>query len=300
MVDPVGACPRPGPGPVWYVNFRALGPRRVPTRPARISARGQCDPLGRTQQDPYREAFTYCQFSFWIGKGIIHGCHGMASLVHGSNSRCALHHCPSLARSKGSWGQLWPNTDPRQQTTAQIVRRRAYATWDGEPSSSARALSRVRRRFGIARTPHHARHTRVHSRNRCLLCSPTPGGLSPGDARHQTPKARHQTPDTKSQTPDTSRQTPDTGRQTPETPDQRPESGRTPSVFIPRMTAAGSSGHLVFVLLCCGAAGTGCPRGNLPGDPTNARLGPRGGPQAGAPCPRHRSKPYPPTRGGSA
>ncbi len=54
--------------------------------------------------------------SFWPGPGISHE---MASeLVYGANVRCVLHHFSSLARSKGSWGQLWrPKTGPKQHKT---------------------------------------------------------------------------------------------------------------------------------------------------------------------------------------
>ncbi len=36
-------------------------------------------------------------------------------LVYGANFRCVLYHFSSLTRLKGSWGKLWPKTDPKQQ-----------------------------------------------------------------------------------------------------------------------------------------------------------------------------------------
>ena len=38
-------------------------------------------------------------------------------LVYGANFRRVLHHFSSLTRLKGSWGQLWPKTGPKQQNT---------------------------------------------------------------------------------------------------------------------------------------------------------------------------------------
>ncbi len=44
--------------------------------------------------------------------------HEMAlSLVYGANLGCVWQHFSSLARLKGSWGQLRPKTDPKHQKT---------------------------------------------------------------------------------------------------------------------------------------------------------------------------------------
>ena len=55
-------------------------------------------------------------FSFWLGPGLGHAM--TIQLVCGANYRCVLHqhHLSSLTRLKGSWGQLWPTTDPTLQT----------------------------------------------------------------------------------------------------------------------------------------------------------------------------------------
>ncbi len=34
-------------------------------------------------------------------------------LVSGAESRCTPHHYSSLTRLKGSWGQVWPDNDPK-------------------------------------------------------------------------------------------------------------------------------------------------------------------------------------------
>ncbi len=34
-------------------------------------------------------------------------------LVSGADFRCVLHHLSSLTRLKGSWGQVWPENNPK-------------------------------------------------------------------------------------------------------------------------------------------------------------------------------------------
>jgi hypothetical protein len=52
-------------------------------------------------------------------------------LVYGADVRRVLHRCSSLTRFKGSGGQLWPKTNPKQQnikTKMIIVPRGLLAT----------------------------------------------------------------------------------------------------------------------------------------------------------------------------
>ncbi len=51
-------------------------------------------------------------FDFSFGGRTAHG-HEMAlELVPGADLRCVLHHFSSLTCLKGSWGQVWPESDP--------------------------------------------------------------------------------------------------------------------------------------------------------------------------------------------